>query len=475
LILGVVILLRERDLSFVWDDYLSVDPCFVPDKWQSEVLSWDGNVVIRAGRQVGKTEVISRKAVMFALKNSRTTVLILAASQRQSSLLFEKCSGLLGFANDAIVSSAKKKYAAAFRACTSNDKKKVFFREHSIFVDTPSQTKILLRNGSRIYSLPAGKTGVFIRGYTLDLLILDEAAYIPDSVWLAVKPMVAVSKKMRGFGNIIMLSTPFGKSGFFYDAFHDDDFRSWHISSESCDRIPKDFLKKEKSRLSKVEYAQEYLGDFVDEFNQFFPTNLVRSRMTFESWDGVVHKDRKYFLGVDFARYGSDETAFVVSEMWIPDGCVKPFVRIVYVQSYAGRSLTDSAGRILRLHGLFHFSFIFVDDHGVGGGITDFLVEKLGKLIVPLNNAKRTLDKSGRKGKLFKEDLYSNALTLLESNPPRLDLVANLRLLRSLRSITFSYTSDRNVRIYGNYDHIAEAFVRACWCVKAKALKLFIL
>ena len=65
-------------------------PEFKWDPWQKQVLEHEGNITIRAGRQVGKSEVISAKAVKFALDHAGTITLIIAASQRQSSLLFEK-------------------------------------------------------------------------------------------------------------------------------------------------------------------------------------------------------------------------------------------------------------------------------------------------------------------------------------------------------------------------------------------------
>jgi len=56
-----------------------------------------------------------------------------------------------------------------------------------------------------------------------------------------------------------------------------------------------------------------------------------------------------------------------------------------------------------------------------------------------------------------------------------IDIISDLDLLRSLKSMTFEYTTNANLRIYGKYSHLSEAFVRACWCVKAKNLKLFLL
>jgi len=247
---------------------VSVGSEFVWDRWQKEVLRTEGNITIRAGRQVGKSEVVSEKAMRFALDNPGTTTMILAATQRQSGLLFEKVRAKLDLLDD-------------------------------IFLDAPTLTRIRLKNGSTIYSLPAGRTGYGIRGFTLDLLIVDEAAFVPESVWTAITPMIAVSKKLKKLGDLVMLSTPFGRGGFYYDSFTDKDFTSFHVSSEDCKRIPKDFLKKEKQRMSKQEYAQEYLGEFTEAYNQFFPTQLIKDCMTFIDWnkrdDGVGGAN--YYLG----------------------------------------------------------------------------------------------------------------------------------------------------------------------------------
>jgi hypothetical protein len=408
------------------------------DKWQEEVLAHQGNISIRAGRQVGKSEVISEKAVRFANDHPGTVTMIIAASQRQSSLLFEKVNAKLADLGD-------------------------------VFLEKPTQTKILLKNGSKIYCMPTGRTGYFIRGFTLDLLIADEAAYIPEGVWTAVTPMLAVSRKLRRKGWIVLLSTPFGKGGFFYESHHDPDFRSWHVSSESCRRIPKDFLRKEKARMSREQYSQEYLGEFVDEFHQFFSSELLKKQMSFIEWDlSEASWDSRFYLGVDVARYGGDENAFVVLEM------VKKRMRIVKCFTTERVSTVDTIGRVVTLDRIFNFRKVFIDDAGVGGGVTDLLLERLGRRVLGLNNASKRLQVQGedKKKGILKEDLYSNALMLLESG--RLELISDLKLLRSLKSVTFEYTESGKVRISGAYTHLAEALVRACWAVKERGLELYV-
>jgi hypothetical protein len=417
------------------------------DKWQEEVLAYNGNITLRSGRQVGKSEVISHKATKFAIEHPGTTTLIIAASQRQSSLLFEKVRANF----DLLESQGKKLYA-----------------------ENPTLTRILLNNGSRIYSLPAGRTGYFIRGFTIDLLIADEAAYIPETVWLAVTPMLAVSQKLRKFGWTILLSTPFGKGGYYYNSFTDPDFKAFHISSENCSRIPKDFLRKEKARMTKAEYRQEYLGEFTDEWNQFFPTDLIKKSMTFISWEKEkdYNPNARYYLGVDIARYGGDENAFIICEM------DKNKLKIIKCQTTSRVSTTDTLGRIKHLDSIWNFNKIFIDDGGVGGSVTDVLIDSLGRKVMGLNNASKRLQIQGEEKKrgILKEDLYSNALMLLETG--RLELISDLSLLRSLKSITYEYgdikTGYKNVKIYGDYAHLAEAMVRACWCIKERGLNLYV-
>ena len=421
---------------------------FVWDKWQQSILDHEGNITLRSGRQVGKSEVISAKAADFALTKPGTVTMIIAASQRQSGLLFEKVRG-----NIELLEEKKKK---------------------KLFKEQPTLTRIKLSNGSKIYSLPAGRTGYFIRGFTIDLLIADEAAYIPETVWNAVIPMIAVSRKLRGLGRIILLSTPFGKGGYFFNSFTDIDFRSYHVSSEDCKRIPKDFLKKEKQRMTKAEYRQEYLGEFTDEWNQFFSTDLIKNCMTMIEWKKEDDKDLypRYYLGVDIARYGGDENAFVVCQM------VKTNLKIVKVFTTSRISTTDTIGRIEEIDKQFNFNKIFIDDAGIGGSVTDVLMDRLGRKVMGLNNATKRIQVQGedKKRGIFKEDLYSNALMLMETG--KLELISSLALLRSLKSITYQYgsasTNIRNIKIFGDYSHLCEAMVRACWCIKERGLNIYV-
>src|SRR5260221_14587680 len=86
-----------------------------------------------------------------------------------------------------------------------------------------SVLQLELESGSRIIALP-GKEGT-IRGYSgAGLILIDEAARLPEETYQAVKPMLAVSR-----GRLIALSTPFGTRGWWYEEWRgaEADWRRW--------------------------------------------------------------------------------------------------------------------------------------------------------------------------------------------------------------------------------------------------------
>ena len=405
------------------------------DKWQEDVLNTRGNIVLCSGRQVGKSTVISIKGGEYAVTHANKTVLIIASVERQALLLFEK---VLSYIHDNHKSLIKKGK------------------------DRPTKHTLRLTNGSIIHCLPTGLSGYGIRGYTIDQLYADEAHFIPEDVWQAVTPMLATTG-----GDIILLSTPHGRTGYFYRCFSDPSFTSFHISSEDCDRIPKEFLDLEKERMTKLQYAQEYLGEFIDKLQQFFPEDIIKKCMTAKR--PGLQPGRDYFLGVDIARMGDDESTFEIIDRTKRDS-LKHVENLITTKTLT----TDTTREILRLNKKYGFKKIYIDDGGMGVGVFDQLLEEddTKRKTIAINNAARALDRDDRRHKkLLKEDLYNNLLRLMERGEIR--LLDDPEVFQSLKSIQYEY-SDKGLRIYGNYTHIVEGLIRAAWCVKDKSLKAFI-
>ena len=417
------------------------------DPWQEEVLKTKGNIVLCSGRQVGKSTIISMKAGEYAVKHPRKTILIIASVERQALLLFEK---VLGYIHDTHRQMIKKGK------------------------DKPTKHTLRLKNGSIIHCLPTGISGYGIRGYTIDQLYADEAHFIPEEVWSAVTPMLATTG-----GDIILLSTPHGREGYFYRCFQDKSFTSFHISSEDCGRIPKDFLEKEKERMSKRQYMQEYLGIFIDELSQYFPDKIIAACMTLSRRKtGFIPSSRDYFLGVDVARMGEDETTYQIIDRINND-------TLEHVENIVKRKeLTTMTSRfIIHLDSQYDFRKIFIDDGGLGAGVFDQCLEdpQTRRKAVAINNLRKAIEHQGfsgaaRKRKLMKEELYDNLLRLMEKG--KIKLLDDPEIFQSLKSVQYEYGRDdrgeNRIRIFGNYTHIAEGLIRAAWCLKEKNIKVWI-
>jgi len=401
------------------------------DDWQKEVLACEGNVCLRSGRQVGKSTVISIKAAEFAVKNPNKTVVIIASVERQAIHLFLKIQNYL---HDHYKSKIAKRMTLSYAK---------------------------LKNGSQIHCLPAGDTGEGIRGFTVDLLIADEAAFIKQTVWQAVTPMLAITR-----GKKILLSTPHGKAGYFYDCFNDDTYTNFHISAEDCPRKDENFLANERKRMTKAQYAQEYLGEFIDDLRRMFSDELIKKTCILKRREDI-RKARDYFIGVDIARMGEDESTFEIIDRTNREA-LEQVENIMTKKTLT----TETTKEIINLNKQYDFKKIYVDDGGLGVGVFDQLLEEdeTKRKVIPINNASRSQDRDKWKTKLLKEDLYNNLLRLMERG--EVQMLDDDEIKMSLQSIQFEYTDDGKMQIFGRYSHIAEGLIRAAWCVKDKSLNI---
>ena len=407
------------------------------DPWQEEVLKTEGDICLRSGRQCGKSTIISEKASLYAVQNPHKTILVIASVERQAYLLFEK-----------ILANLYDNY----RSYIKKGK------------DRPTKTKINLNNGSVIYCLPTGMSGYGIRGYTVDLLIADEAHFIPEEVWTAVTPMLAASH-----GTKWLLSTPHGREGYYYSCFSDPNFTSFHVSSEECPRIPKEFLAREKARMTKIQYTQEYLGEFIDELKQFFSDQLIRDCMILQKGSSPYLPLGDTFCGVDVARMGEDQTVLFSVER-----INREILRQINMDITEKTLLTETVNLIKTSDNIYNYKKIYIDTGGMGVGVFDPLLsdEQTRRKVVSIDNAQRSIDKGDRKKKLLKEDLYNNLLFLMEKG--KIQLFEDPDTMLSLKSIQYEYTDDKSLKIYGNYSHITEALIRAAWCMQDKGLNIYI-
>jgi hypothetical protein len=139
-----------------------------------------------------------------------------------------------------------------------------------------------LRNKSRIVSLPGKEQTV--RGFSgVSLLIIDEAAQVADDLYYSVRPMLAVSQ-----GRIILLSTPFGKRGFFFKEWvTSPSWKKVRITADQCSRISQDILEEERLALGEWWFQQEYFCIFSDNLTSVFRWEDIQRAFVedVETWD----------------------------------------------------------------------------------------------------------------------------------------------------------------------------------------------
>jgi hypothetical protein len=213
----------------------------VPDPWQERLLhSEDDRILLNCCRQSGKSTMSALIALHKALTEPESLVLCLAPSERQSKELFAKVANF---------------YRSVHQAPHAHSDRKLGMQ---------------LANGSRIEALPG--TEKTIRGFSgATLLIVDEAARVDDELYFATRPMLAVSG-----GALMLLSTPFGKRGIFYEEWtggHGWD--RYEVPARECPRIPAEFLEEERRAVPSWVFRQEYECSFEETEDQVFTTDMI--------------------------------------------------------------------------------------------------------------------------------------------------------------------------------------------------------
>ncbi len=244
-------------IEFINDLKRAADPAFfakeavgfAADQWQVEALrSTRKRLLLNCSRQSGKSTTAAIKALHRALYWPGSLILLVSPSYRQSGELFLKVREALARLED--------------RPKMLEDNK----------------LSMILNNGSRIVSLPGREAT--IRGFSsVDLLIEDESARVPDELYLATRPMLAVSG-----GTQILMSTPWGKRGHFFEAWTSGG-SSWQqieVPASECPRISPAFLSEERQAMPALFYESEYCCRFTETADNVFNYDVVTRAFTTE-------------------------------------------------------------------------------------------------------------------------------------------------------------------------------------------------
>ncbi len=148
-----------------------------------------------------------------------------------------------------------------------------------------------------------------LRGEGLDLVVLDEAAFMERRVWAeVVRPMLVTTR-----GSAVFMSTPFGRN-WFYELFQlglrpdEPEWQSFHYPTSNNPLIVPDELDTIKRQTSTHVWLAEYEAQFTDDSGQVFRgirDAVVSNPVT------TPQIGHHYVAGVDWGR-DNDYTVIVV-------------------------------------------------------------------------------------------------------------------------------------------------------------------
>ena len=214
---------------------------FEPDKFQRTLLVTGPEeplIACLAGRGTGKSLTIAIKAICHANTTRDAVVLCLSASLKQATELFRT------------IKIVHSKLPLA----------------HMITRETAFM--IQLQNGARIIVISASESTS--RGYRATLILADEAARIEDEIFTSLIPSLVAN------GQIVLVTTPNGARGFFYEVFTEG--RAFTITAKSTD-LPrmKAICDRDQALMSESQFRAEHLCSFQGSAdNAFFSFGLIQ-------------------------------------------------------------------------------------------------------------------------------------------------------------------------------------------------------
>ena len=220
-------------------------------------------------------------------------------------------------------------------------------------------------NGSRVLSLPSGNPSA-LRGYSAQAILLDECAFIerPDDVFAAIAPTLPRDPDAE----LIVASTPAGKSGFFWKLWNEasDD---WYKQRTTIDDAVAQGLEVDIAELEKLVGDQEvfdieYRCKFADSWSSMIDLKLL------DWYDELPAGAKTAYLGMDVGST-SDRTALVTLKELLGTFYVDDIV-VMHKASYESQMSI-----VKQLHEREKYTSGYIDQNGIGSALAEFVSKQI--------------------------------------------------------------------------------------------------
>ena len=330
-------------------------------------------MVVLASRQTGKTTIYTVFILWYAMYHSNKRVMI--------------CGNKLDIAIEIM-----DRIRLAYEYCPSSIK---------IGVNTYNKTCIEFENNSQIRCFATGSSGC--RGFSSNLLVLDEAAFIPkhvaDEFMASVFPILSSSKDSKA----IMVSTPNGTSdNFFFDTWQkatdpnveqEENWKPFRFLWYDVPGRDEEWKRQQIATIGMAKWMQEFECEFKSANDaSLVPSNSIEKfRMNLKNYPSpaqlnlsknpdkeitanfwrAFEPSRVYAASGDISE-GTDNDSSVIDVWDVTD--VKR-IALVARMSCSKATLVDFGYATYELLRLYAFPPLIFENNGVGSGFVDIMMD----------------------------------------------------------------------------------------------------
>lgn len=402
--------------------------------------------VLLAGRRAGKSRLLAVLALWTAFRKPGQSVVIVSVGEVASLRVLADVAGL----------------------CSSE--------LLSGSVTDELKSVVTLTNGSTIASFPASMRQ--IRGIGADLLIIDEAAFVPRDIWSAAFPSIA-DRVSRG-AKVLLASTPWPVADSWFRQWHqrgldgDPKVASWWWPSSVNPNIGQAELDDMRAGMSTEEYEREIEAQWTSEEGVYFAAEELDAAVLdypllspervaqINPWDPYEKRFEQPLTaacGIDYGFRTDANAAVLVSP--VDDGGVNK-ERVFYVpwlESHVRLAYADFTDRLVAIAGAYHVRVFASETNGVGEAPTQELKRKLLETGRPSSVAGVWTDQRRKMAGFSKIRGMLGRSLFLPRHPD---------LLRELRSLDYERTATGGMKIAaraGYHDDLSMALLGAVSCV----------
>jgi phage FluMu gp28-like protein len=216
-----------------------------------------------------------------------------------------------------------------------------------------------------------------LRGEGLDLVVLDEAAFMKPEAWSEVlRP--ALSDRQ---GKAIFISTPRGRNWFWniWMRGQEDgsEWQSWTYPTSSNPFIPKTEIEAARLDLPEIIFRQEYEALFVDSEGAVF--RRIQEAAVLDQLEGPL-EGRNYSAGVDVAA-AVDYTVITIMDVESKE--------MVFMDRFNRVDYPTLEDRLYQVYTTWRLSGMVVEANSIGRPVIDHLVKR-GVGVTPFTTTNAT-------------------------------------------------------------------------------------